>query len=150
MPSVRGDRRIFIGASRKGFSHLSRRPHWPVLAVLFLLHVFLSGAPSQAQIASQNPNPLVMDLAANLERFAPVDAVVKNAILQGLTPGAVVIVGHEGKVVYRKAFGSRARFPLTAPRTGNTFCAMAYLPRGMPTTSTLMQQVKRGKTKLNN
>src|SRR5271166_112855 len=149
MPSVRGDRRIFIGASRKGFSHLSRRPHWPVLAVLFLLHVFLSGAPSQAQIASQNPNPLVMDLAANLERFAPVDAVVKNAILQGLTPGAVVIVGHEGKVVYRKAFGSRSLDPLIEPMTVDTIFDMASLTKVMATTSSIMRLVQLGQIKLN-
>src|SRR5271165_2690339 len=149
MPSVRGDRRIFIGASRKGFSHLSRRPLWPVLAVLFLLHVFLSGAPSQAQIASQNPNPLVMDLAANLERFAPVDAVVKNAILQGLTPGAVVIVGHEGKVVYRKAFGSRSLDPLIEPMTVDTIFDMASLTKVMATTSSIMRLVQLGQIKLN-
>ena len=149
MASVRGNRRIFIGAIRKGFSHLSRRPHWPVFAVLVLLLVFLSRVPSQAQIVSQNPNPLVMDLAANQERFAPVDAVVKNAILQGLTPGAVVIVGHEGKVVYRKAFGSRSLDPVIEPMTVDTIFDMASLTKVMATTSAVMRLVQLGQIKLN-
>ena len=90
-----------------------------------------------------------MDLAANLERFAPVDAVVKNAILQGLTPGAVVIVGHEGKVVYRKAFGSRSLDPLIEPMTVDTIFDMASLTKVMATTSSIMRLVQLGQIKLN-
>src|SRR5271166_420833 len=149
MASVRGNRRISVGESRKGFSDLRRRPHCRVFAILLLLLVFLSTIPSQAQIASQNPNPLVMDLATKQERFAPVDAVVKNSILQGLTPGAVVIVGHEGKVVYRKAFGSRSLDPVIEPMTVDTIFDMASLTKVMATTSAIMRLVQLGQIKLN-
>ena len=90
-----------------------------------------------------------MDLAANQERFAPVDAVVKNAILQGLTPGAVVIVGHDGKVVYRKAFGSRSLDPVIEPMTVDTVFDMASLTKVMATTSSVMRLVQLGQIKLN-
>ena len=90
-----------------------------------------------------------MDLAANQERFAPVDAVIKNAILQGLTPGAVVIVGHEGKVVYRKAFGSRSLDPTIEPMTVDTVFDMASLTKVMATTGSVMRLVQLGQIKLN-
>lgn len=90
-----------------------------------------------------------MDLTANQERFAPVDAVVKTAILQGRTPGAVVIVGHEGKVVYRKAFGSRSLDPTIEPMTVDTVFDMASLTKVMATTASIMRLVQLGQIKLN-
>jgi uncharacterized protein YbbC (DUF1343 family)/CubicO group peptidase (beta-lactamase class C family) len=90
-----------------------------------------------------------MDLTANQERFAPVDAVIRNAILQGLTPGAVVIVGHDGKVVYRKAFGSRSLDPTIEPMTLDTIFDMASLTKVMATTSSVMRLVQLGQIKLN-
>ena len=40
-----------------------------------------------------------------------VDAVIQQAISEGQIPGAVLIVGHDGQVVYRKAYGLRALEP---------------------------------------
>src|ERR1019366_8593818 len=42
---------------------------------------------------------------------AALDRVIDQAIEQGRMPGAVLLVGHEGKVVYRKAYGKRALVP---------------------------------------
>jgi len=111
--------------------------------------MFLLSASVLAQITSQNTSTLVMDLTANQERFAPVDAVVKTAILQGRTPGAVVIVGHEGKVVYRKAFGSRSLDPTIEPMTVDTVFDMASLTKVMATTASIMRLVQLGQIKLN-
>jgi len=108
-----------------------------------------SSMPLWAQAAPPSASTLVMDLVANQERFAPVDAVVKNAILQGLTPGAVVIVGHDGKVVYRKAFGSRSLEPMIEPMTVDTIFDMASLTKVIATTSSVMRLVQLGQIKLN-
>jgi uncharacterized protein YbbC (DUF1343 family)/CubicO group peptidase (beta-lactamase class C family) len=104
---------------------------------------------AQAQIASPNPNALVMDLATYQERFAPVDMAVRNAILQQLIPGAVVLVGHDGKVVYRKAFGSRSIDPVIEPMTVDTIFDMASLTKVMATTGSVMRLVQLGQIKLN-
>ena len=40
--------------------------------------------------------------------FASIDALMQDAVAKGTIPGAVVLVGHNGHVVYRKAFGSRS------------------------------------------
>jgi CubicO group peptidase (beta-lactamase class C family) len=50
--------------------------------------------------------------AAFAQTFPGADALdqtINQAIEAGLLPGAVLVVGHEGKVVYRKAYGKRAR-----------------------------------------
>ena len=139
---------FLIRECRKVPIHLSRR-RWSSFALAILLAASFFNATVQAQVASQNANQLVMDLTTNQERFAPVDAVVKNAILQGLTPGAVVIVGHDGKVVYRKAFGSRSLDPTIEPMTVDTIFDMASLTKVMATTSSVMRLVQLGQIKLN-
>src|SRR5437588_12576857 len=37
-------------------------------------------------------------------RLAAVDAVIQQAIADGNIPGAVLVVGHDGKVIYRRAY----------------------------------------------
>ena len=66
-----------------------------------------------------------------------------------MTPGAVVIVGHEGKVIYRKAFGSRSLDPAIEPMTVDTIFDMASLTKVMATTSSVMRLVQLGQIKLN-
>jgi uncharacterized protein YbbC (DUF1343 family)/CubicO group peptidase (beta-lactamase class C family) len=90
-----------------------------------------------------------MDLTTYSERLAPVDAVVKNAIERGHTPGAVVLIGHQGKVIYRKAFGNRSLEPTVEPMTVDTVFDMASLTKVMATTGSVMRMVQLGQIKLN-
>ncbi len=90
-----------------------------------------------------------MDLTSYAERLAPVDAVVRNAIAAGQTPGAVVLVGHQGKVIYRKAFGNRSLEPTVEPMTVDTVFDMASLTKVMATTGSVMRMVQLGQIKLN-
>jgi len=54
-----------------------------------------------------------------------VDSVINRAIAAGNIPGAVLVVGHNGKVVYRKAYGSRALEPRREPMTLDTIFDLA-------------------------
>jgi uncharacterized protein YbbC (DUF1343 family) len=90
-----------------------------------------------------------MDLTTYAERLAPVDAIVKNAITQGHAPGAVVLIGHGGKVVYRKAFGNRSLEPTVEPMTVDTVFDMASLTKVIATTGSVMRMVQLGQIKLN-
>ena len=42
------------------------------------------------------------------QKLAAIASVVQEAIRTGKCPGAVVVVGQNGRVIYRKAFGHRA------------------------------------------
>jgi CubicO group peptidase (beta-lactamase class C family) len=52
--------------------------------------------------------------------FSAIDAIMQKAVTDGIIPGGVVLIGHNGKVVYRKAFGSRSLEPTHEPMTADT------------------------------
>ena len=84
------------------------------------------------------------------DRFAPLDLILQNAVAkQELTPGVVCIVGHNGTVIYRKAFGFRAVNPILEPMTIDTVFDMASLTKVMATTGSIMRMVQLGQIKLN-
>ena len=59
------------------------------------------------------------------ERLAKIDAVVKEAIEHHNAPGAVVLIGHKGKIVFRKAYGNRSVEPEIRPMELSTVFDMA-------------------------
>ena len=86
---------------------------------------------------------------ANPVRLQAVDDVIGQAIHDGNIPGAVLIVGHDGRVIYRKAYGSRALEPHREPMTVNTIFDLASLTKVIATTTAVMQLVEEGKVRLN-
>jgi uncharacterized protein YbbC (DUF1343 family)/CubicO group peptidase (beta-lactamase class C family) len=77
------------------------------------------------------------------------DAVIEQSIHEGNIPGAVLLVGHNGHVVYRKAYGNRALEPRRAPMTLDTIFDLASLTKVIATTPAVMQLVEQGKVRLN-
>ncbi len=87
--------------------------------------------------------------AAVANDFGAIDAMIQAAVAKGNTPGAVVIVGHNGKVVYRKAFGSRSLEPTREAMTPDTIFDLASLTKCIATTTAVMQLLEEGKVRLN-
>jgi uncharacterized protein YbbC (DUF1343 family)/CubicO group peptidase (beta-lactamase class C family) len=81
--------------------------------------------------------------------LSTVDAVIQKAISDGVVPGAVLIVGHDGRVIYRKAYGERALEPRREAMTLDTIFDMASLTKVIVTTTAVMQLVERGEVRLN-
>jgi CubicO group peptidase (beta-lactamase class C family) len=82
-------------------------------------------------------------------RLGVVDSIVENAIQQNEIPGAVVLIWHNGAVVYRKAFGHRSLEPRREPMTVDTVFDLASLTKIIATTTAMMQLVERGEVRLN-
>jgi uncharacterized protein YbbC (DUF1343 family) len=82
------------------------------------------------------------------DRLDVIDGILNDAVHRNLAPGAVVIIGHKGKIVYRKAFGSRAVTPQREPMTVDTIFDMASLTKVLATTSSVMKLFEEGKIKL--
>jgi uncharacterized protein YbbC (DUF1343 family)/CubicO group peptidase (beta-lactamase class C family) len=80
---------------------------------------------------------------------AALDRVIDQAIEQGRMPGAVLLVGHEGKVVYRKAYGKRALVPRPEAMTLDTVFDCASLTKVVATTASLMKLFEEGRFRLN-
>ncbi|HKE21785.1 MAG TPA: exo-beta-N-acetylmuramidase NamZ domain-containing protein [Bryobacteraceae bacterium] len=77
------------------------------------------------------------------------DRVINEAIQQGRLPGAVLLVGHDGQIVYRKAYGNRAVYPQTEAMTADTVFDLASLTKVIATTSSLMKLFEEGRFRLN-
>ena len=71
-------------------------------------------------------------------RLARIDKMVEQGIAEGQMPGAVVVVGHRGQVVYQKAFGERAVEPAREPMTLDTIFDSASLTKVVATTSAVI------------
>ena len=80
--------------------------------------------------------------------FATVDSIVEKSVAEGNIPGAVLIVGHNGKVVHRKAFGSRSIEPTREPMTIDTIFDLASLTKCIATATSVMQLVEQGRIRL--
>src|SRR5215813_14604685 len=99
-------------------SHRSTR----INAVLILLLV----APATlAQSSLARPE----SVSVSSERLAQMDAVIAQEIAEKHLPGAVVLVGRKGRVVWRKSYGSRALEPAREAMTTDTIFDMASLTK---------------------
>ncbi|MDP9115147.1 MAG: beta-lactamase family protein, partial [Acidobacteriota bacterium] len=76
------------------------------------------------------------------------DAIVEAAVRDGLIPGAVLLIGHDGKIVHRKAYGSRALVPQREPMTADTIFDIASLTKVVATTPALMKLFEQGKLRI--
>jgi uncharacterized protein YbbC (DUF1343 family)/CubicO group peptidase (beta-lactamase class C family) len=106
--------------------------HLPANLLLFAL-LFSAAAFSQTPLES---------------RLAVLDPVISEAITQQQIPGAVLIVGHDGQVVYRKAYGSRAIEPRREAMTVDTVFDCASLTKVLATTPAIMQLWEQGKFRM--
>ena len=83
------------------------------------------------------------------EGSALLDRVVAQAIANDEIPGAVLLVNHEGKVLHRKAYGSRSLAPAREPMTADTIFDCASLTKVVATTSAVMLLLEEGQVRLN-
>jgi uncharacterized protein YbbC (DUF1343 family) len=78
----------------------------------------------------------------------PIVEIVNSEIAAGNLPGAVVLVGQDGGIVYSRAFGMRALKPQEQPMTADTIFDLASLTKVIATTTAVMQLVEQGKLHL--
>lgn len=91
------------------------------------------------------PNTVGMNAA----KLNQIDALVEKDIADKKLPGAVVIIGHKGKIVFRKAFGNRALVPTVEKMTVDTIFDVASLTKPIATATSIMILVEQGKLRLN-
>jgi uncharacterized protein YbbC (DUF1343 family)/CubicO group peptidase (beta-lactamase class C family) len=128
----------------------------------FLLSCFPLSAAAQPAPALRAPLAIthpsnVGDARPTNARFADIDRIVQQAIAEHAIPGAVVLIEHDRRIVYRKAFGERALWSGTAakpvadrePMTTDTIFDLASLTKCIATTTAMMQLIETGRVKLN-
>src|SRR5262249_48283652 len=114
-------------------------PRAVAAALVLLAAARAPGALPPAKPADVGIDPL---------RLARVDAAVEEALKRGSAPGAVVLVVRKGKVVHRKAYGSRALKPAKEAMTADTVFDLASLTKPLATATSVMLLLERGKLRL--
>jgi uncharacterized protein YbbC (DUF1343 family)/CubicO group peptidase (beta-lactamase class C family) len=107
----------------------------------------LQSAP-QSTTARRRAKPAQGRPAQDDPRLAPIATAVEEAIRAGKTPGAVVLIGHDDRVIYRRAFGLRSLVPRPVPESPDTIFDIASLTKVVATTTAIMQLVERGEIRL--
>jgi CubicO group peptidase (beta-lactamase class C family) len=111
-------------------------------------------APTPPQAPGAAAAPKLPPDAAAAPEFATVSKLINDAIAAHRLPGAVVVVGHGGKVVFHEAYGSRKLAgepgldgsPAPAePMTEDTIFDVASLTKPMATATAVMQLYELGK-----
>jgi uncharacterized protein YbbC (DUF1343 family)/CubicO group peptidase (beta-lactamase class C family) len=111
---------------------------------IFLLCTGLIAAAS-AQHAPAIPRPG----ATSLRLRALLDPIMQKAVAEANIPGGVLVVGHNGRVVYRRAFGSRSLEPVREPMSVDTIFDLASLTKCVATTTSIMKLLQEGRLRLN-
>ena len=122
------------------------------IAAALVFAAILSGAPRLCGAQSKDPDAQRPATTAQTSSttnpdFTPITNLINDAIAAKKLPGAVVVVGHNGKVVFEHAYGGRklAGEPgpngeLTAePMTEDTIFDMASLTKCLATATAIMQ-----------
>ena len=82
------------------------------------------------------------------EQWVPIAEMAKKEIQAGRIPGAVILIGNQGKVVFRRAFGLSALRPKKVPMTIDTIFDIASLTKVIATSTAVAQLVEMGKPPL--
>ena len=117
--------------------------------------VTASSQPAPVPVASPPaPRPTLPPVAPSPYDFGTVSTLIDDAIAANELPGAVVLIGHGGKVVFRKAYGERKLAgepgldgsPAPAePMTEDTIFDVASLTKPLATAPAVMQLFEQGK-----
>src|SRR5689334_19120918 len=103
----------------------------PAFAVpLCILCAFVVTSP-----AAERPLPQAAPESFKIssETLARIDDAVKQAVARKDLPGAVVVIVHRGKVIFRKAYGSRSLRPEQAAMLPELVFDLASLTKPIAT-----------------
>jgi uncharacterized protein YbbC (DUF1343 family)/CubicO group peptidase (beta-lactamase class C family) len=111
------------------------------IIILAAQGLWAAGAPLAAK---KKPAAEVKETA----NFSAVDLLVQEQINDQVITGAVLLVGHGGKIVHQKAFGLRATSPRAEAMTLDTIFDLASLTKVVATTPSVMRLIQYGQVRL--
>jgi uncharacterized protein YbbC (DUF1343 family)/CubicO group peptidase (beta-lactamase class C family) len=86
-----------------------------------------------------------LPIAQSFSTAADLDSTIDQAVRQDKIPGAVLLIGHNGEIVYRKAYGERSLVPAREAMTADTIFDIASLTKIVATTSAMMKLYDEGR-----
>src|SRR5690349_8994734 len=116
--------------------------------LLILLLSLQSGFAQNQTSTALLPTAAPSSVGMSPTQLTYIDQAVEAEIAKKQLPGAVVLVGRQGKVVWRRAYGNRALEPQPEPMTVDTIFDLASLTKIVATTTSVMILVERGMVRL--
>lgn len=118
-----------------------------------VLWALLCGAASAQPAAVERvpaglPTAEPQDAGMHAARLNAIDDVVQEGLRREKMPGCVVMVGHQGSIVYHKAFGHRQLVPEKQPMHKDTVFDMASLTKPIATATSVMTLIEAGEIEL--
>ena len=119
-----------------------------ILATIFFLS--FRSAAAESAVQTTHHAPIRESEAAD---FTPISTLMNDAVAAHKLPGAVVIIGHDDKIVFHETYGDRKiagelspNGSTTAePMTEDTIFDMASLTKCLATATAMMQLYEQGK-----
>jgi uncharacterized protein YbbC (DUF1343 family)/CubicO group peptidase (beta-lactamase class C family) len=122
--------------------------HWRnVVFVLFAIAGISAACPAQNTVRNTAP-PAATIASTTPTSFAPIDVMINDAIARNELPGAVVVIGHDGQIVFHHAYGMRSLEPTREAMTEDTIFDMASLTKDLVTATAVMQLYEQGKIRV--
>ncbi len=115
--------------------------------LLMIQSSFAQSNPSTASTATL-PSAAPSAVGMSPTQLTNIDQIVEAEIAKKQLPGAVVLVGRQGKIVWRRAYGNRALEPQPEPMTVDTIFDLASLTKIVATATSVMILVERGLVRL--
>jgi uncharacterized protein YbbC (DUF1343 family)/CubicO group peptidase (beta-lactamase class C family) len=121
-----------------------------ILPLMFQFAFAQGGQTSLLTTGSPKPMTTVAPTSVGMSpaHLTNLDGIIEAEIAKQQLPGAVVIVGRQGKIVWRRAYGNRALQPLPEPMTIDTIFDLASLTKVTATATSVMILVERGLVRL--
>ena len=109
------------------------------------LFIFLIVRPA---LAEKLPGAKPEDVGMSSARLGSLDTVIGEALERHDFPGAVLLVGRGGRVVYRRAFGLSQTVPQNRPMDSDLIFDLASVTKPVATAASIMVLVERGRLRL--
>ncbi|HSK62623.1 MAG TPA: exo-beta-N-acetylmuramidase NamZ domain-containing protein [Pyrinomonadaceae bacterium] len=109
-----------------------------------LLIIILLAQPALAQLRRTKPETVSVSSVA----LARMDSVIADEIAKHRLPGAVVLLGRQGRLIWQRTYGSRTVEPTREAMTADTIFDVASLTKVVATATSIMILVERGKVRL--
>lgn len=88
------------------------------------------------------------DVGMSAERLALLDTLMNEALGRKDFPGAVLLIAHKGRTVWRKAYGLSQWVPENRPMSADMMFDMASVTKPVATATSIMLLVEQGRLRL--
>ena len=112
--------------------------------ILFLFLICFRAGWPEVHLPVARPEEVGMDG----QRLAFLDNLMAEALAKHDFPGAVILVTHQGKIVWRKAYGQSQLIPELQPMKADLLFDLASMTKPIATATSIMILVEKGKIRL--